>query len=484
VTFGARRVPHAALLVLLLAGCGIATAQTSPPCPLERSAADYPSLQAAIDACPDKGGIVRIPAGDWTYSAPLLLPRTTLGGLNGVRLVGAGVGQTRLVPVYGISWEPGRGVIEWKAAAGDIRRTWDQSISDLKIVMPTGAAAAGIRYAVAPDGDPTGLEKSSGSIRRVRIETWADWPQIGIEIHGIAHNWVLEDIDVDPGSRTTVAFDSKAVVFDEGPTAGTYGGDSGLDNGGCYSCRIAGLSASTRTGGPCALFEGRCQFCSFNDLTSGNGTMGSPLIRLVRSGAVLITNLSTEGRAERAGIELVQSRGIRVDTFGLGTPDAGIHGEPYGDGIVMLDVEDSTVTNWTVWPGKSEWGIARPGAERVRLDAATRGVAVAMPTGNDGFQSDGGEDPTVVLVDQGQGNDIASRNVLTGVISDRTRVGILASTASESALAAGAAAGSAAAGSAQAVTVAGAAAVQASSASSAAAATTATLDRLREALSQ
>jgi nitrous oxidase accessory protein NosD len=47
-------------------------------------AADYPSIQAALDAVPEAGGVVRLPAGDFEISKPLILRRgdTRLEGVG------------------------------------------------------------------------------------------------------------------------------------------------------------------------------------------------------------------------------------------------------------------------------------------------------------------------------------------------------------------------------------------------------------------
>lgn len=57
-----------------------------PGAQLEISAADFPSLQAAIDALPESGGIVRLPAGKFEISQPLTIEK------GDVLLIGAGAG--------------------------------------------------------------------------------------------------------------------------------------------------------------------------------------------------------------------------------------------------------------------------------------------------------------------------------------------------------------------------------------------------------
>jgi parallel beta-helix repeat protein len=60
------------LLSLLAASSLLATAQNSPP-PVSLDAAAFPSLQAALDAVPPSGGLVRIPPGEYRITQPLLI---------------------------------------------------------------------------------------------------------------------------------------------------------------------------------------------------------------------------------------------------------------------------------------------------------------------------------------------------------------------------------------------------------------------------
>lgn len=60
------------LLSLLAASSLLATAQDSPP-PVSLDAAAFPSLQAALDAVPPSGGLVRIPPGEYRITQPLLI---------------------------------------------------------------------------------------------------------------------------------------------------------------------------------------------------------------------------------------------------------------------------------------------------------------------------------------------------------------------------------------------------------------------------
>lgn len=371
----------------------------SPPAPAFRSAADYPSIQAAIDAGP---GVVRIPAGTWTYYAPIVLPRTDLGGKGGVTLVGDGAGSTYLVPGYNIPWTDGDGVITW-APAGTNRRAWNQSISGITINLPTGHAAAGIRYKISNTSDPTGLEKSQGRLTDITINAYNDWAQKGVVVEGVAHNWVIHRLVVDAGARYAETYD---VI---GLEVSTGSGDNGLDNGGAYSWSVEDYSTAVRTPGGVAMVRGRFFYANFRDLVSGRGTLGTPIIDMVNSAGVTIEGLTTEGREEDPAVRLKDSRNMTLRDFGIGSPDGA------QVGVLMDNVSSSRVIDWVVFPGKVEWDDL--GATRVRLIGPSKGNYVAILIGDDGYQGDGGENPEVVIKNLAPdpSNWVTATNVTTGV---------------------------------------------------------------------
>jgi hypothetical protein len=71
-------------VVILLAGAGPGDPPSLPGARAEIDAAQYASLQAALDALPEEGGLVRLPAGEFEISQPLVI-RT-----SDVTLIGAG----------------------------------------------------------------------------------------------------------------------------------------------------------------------------------------------------------------------------------------------------------------------------------------------------------------------------------------------------------------------------------------------------------
>src|SRR5688572_26115861 len=63
------------LLCIQLSGQSAAPKSRLPGAQPEVNAIDFPSLQAAIDALPPAGGVVRLPAGKFEIAQPLVIER-------------------------------------------------------------------------------------------------------------------------------------------------------------------------------------------------------------------------------------------------------------------------------------------------------------------------------------------------------------------------------------------------------------------------
>jgi len=104
-------------------------------------AANYPSLQAAFDAVPVSGGVVRIPPGDYPISEPLILAR------GETRIEGAGSatkiinlnqkGQPALI-VRHPNWPTDKKSKLWRVQLADFRVCGDPDAVDGKSTKPTG----------------------------------------------------------------------------------------------------------------------------------------------------------------------------------------------------------------------------------------------------------------------------------------------------------------------------------------------------------
>jgi hypothetical protein len=236
----------------------------------------------------------------------------------------------------------------------------------------------------------------------VTIETWNDWAQDGVVIKGVAHNWTIRGLVVDPGIRVAFAHDTVGLRVDPGT------GDNGLDNGGAYSWSIEDYSVSVRRGGYGAFMDGRFLYANMRDLTSGKGTNGTPLIKLVNSGGVTVEGLTTEGWNELYAVWALNSRGLTFRDFSLGTPNTG-----GWTGVLLENTSDSSLKDWVVWPGKLEWDDV--GATRVALTGSSVGNRLDILVGDDGYSNDGGENPENVVKVLAPGNEVLVTNVRTRV---------------------------------------------------------------------
>lgn len=379
-----------------------------------RVATNYTSIQAAIDV---GEGTVFVPAGEYLLTAELVLPRTTLDGRGAVKLLGAGSQVTFLIATAG--FPANSAVITWAAASGAsgdparLWRTWDQYIGHMTI---QAAAADGycIWYERTELAFNPIFEKWTGIIEDVWFTTFNDWQQVGIYIEGNIHDAVFSDLTFNFSSQTAINFDTLAIQVDTSPT-----GNDALDNWGMYSCHLKGISTTQISGGYGGIFAGRAQFCTFEDILSGRGSLGMPLLNFEGSCGTQVNGLITEGSAESPSVLLDNCGDIVMENFNLGTPTAvtiGATTYPVGNGIELVNgCYGCEIKHWTSWVNKPLWDID-VGVVRVVLDATSKGNIVNITTGGGMF---GNENPYAVITDAGENNRIISRNVNTNVFTKR-----------------------------------------------------------------
>lgn len=379
-------------LVIWFALFTLLVARDALSAPGDRLSSDYPSIQAAVDA---GEGVVRVPPGIHVLHAPLVLPNTDLVGRGGVRLVGAGRLTTYLVAASDFT---GPAMIR-RAPADYVlmkRRSWGLHVSGFTLVLPH-ADAAGILVSRTDPGYPATYEKATITVEDLGCETLTDYRHVCVQLQGMVHDAVITDLDLDPGALpgSSQPFDSIAILADDGL-------DNGLDDGGVYSGRFTGITTTPRRGGGGAVFSGRCQSCQFRDIFVGRGTLGTPTIRLTGSWGVEILGLVTEGRLERAQLEFVDSRDIRVGSTILGTPDAG-----GGVGVDLINCDDCDITT-TAHQDKVLWTTAR-----LRIDSASNATRYRIMSGGNNW---GTESPTSAVVNAGTGTTGKVINAKTGQI--------------------------------------------------------------------
>ncbi|MBI4657854.1 MAG: hypothetical protein HY735_03210 [Verrucomicrobia bacterium] len=107
------RLNSSVAIFLLWSALGTGFAAALPGARPEIHAADYPSLQAAFDALPQQGGVVRLPPGTFEIDRPLVVSRSD------VLIQGAGT-ATHIkninrsgMPALLVQHPDGRKVREW-----------------------------------------------------------------------------------------------------------------------------------------------------------------------------------------------------------------------------------------------------------------------------------------------------------------------------------------------------------------------------------
>lgn len=288
---------------------------------------DQPAIQAAIDAAAAlgqaglTGGTVIIPSGLYRINSPIVLPRTgSLTTANNVHLIGAdssGMLSTRIQT--GVGFPINRGMIEWAATT---ERVAGCKIANLRL---TTSGIAGVKCI---------WHKAQNSLVSV-TQAMAEWFSCDFE------NLMLEGhcdytpvlIDLEVGNRFSVM---RNIVGDCGLGNGTYdpivirtassyaagvAPAIGADSVGFGFMRIEGVIANLRRGGYCVGFEGRIIRSTWDNGVAFGGR-NTDCFKFVNSSTVTITNVGTEGLAERAGFRFVSCESMDLINCGVGTPDA------------------------------------------------------------------------------------------------------------------------------------------------------------------
>lgn len=118
-----------------------AASQAPAGAPAVIDAAQFPTLQAAFDAVPATGGLVRIPPGEYRITRPLVLTRAETrveGAGAATRIVNANAeGQPALI-VQPAAWETDKKQRLWRVQLANFRVCGDPQVVDAKSTTPQG----------------------------------------------------------------------------------------------------------------------------------------------------------------------------------------------------------------------------------------------------------------------------------------------------------------------------------------------------------
>lgn len=298
------------------------------------NAADYSTLQAAIDAAETQvsnGGVVYIPPGTYTIDAPLILPRTGSSPTGAVHLIGAGRYQT-IIAGSG-SFPTDRALIEWDAVAS---RAWEQKISGIGFSLPSTANVRAIHFEVTDNTSWSAVndERFQLDLEDIYITCHNDYHPVLIKIEGICNYSSIRRIYGDPvlgsGTYDTLLLQAD---YDFDGTPPNY-----ADAPGFYHCDLSHLYGMVRRGGQCATFEGRLFRSRMTDCFA-NGGKDLPNFNFINSLNSVLENLSTEGQGEKPQMRFDTCEFMDGRNFGFGTPNA-IGDSGVGNGVELIGCED------------------------------------------------------------------------------------------------------------------------------------------------
>lgn len=234
-----------------------------------------------------RGSIVKLNNGVYDISSPIVLPRSGLLPDSTVWLSGVNKNTTR---IEGMNTFPvGRGMIEWEAIT---QRAWNQSISDLTLVLPDVDSVKAIyyKYNQVYDNQTKAItERLNITLRDIIIETNVEFHPEAIKFEGVCSFSEFSNIQVDPsgsgGYEYTTAFVSDTLLY----------GTLSNENTGINYSKFSNIVVTIRFGGDGQLVKGRLLRCKwsggFND---GNNL--SPDLELYNSYGNIFDGITLEGR--------------------------------------------------------------------------------------------------------------------------------------------------------------------------------------------
>ncbi len=289
-----------------------------PPAVID--AAEYPSLQAAFDAVPETGGLVRLPPGSFQITEPLVLSRSN------TRVVGAGA-ATRLVNVN-TEGKPALIVQPLDADTNRKARLWRVQLADFRICGDPQAI----------DAKSTQPKSGDGLLARYVQEIYLHGMSID---HNGGHGVNLIDCYEDPRVADCII---------------TYNAQAGLNIQGCHDIVV---SANHFEENQDAV---RC-LDSFNLCMNGNN-----LDDHLRHGVVIENTygsvVSGNMIEECEGIALVMDR----DCYG-NTVSANIIAHDFGGGVDLRDAWGCAVSANTFTMCKPFGVRVGPAAGRIAISA-------------------------------------------------------------------------------------------------------------------
>lgn len=326
---------------------------------------DYASPQAAIDAASlmngGRGVPVYFPAGTYTLTEPLILPRTDASPLHSVHLIGDGRWATTLTA--GLDFPANRALVEWEYVA---KRAWEQRIAKMGFSLPSVAGVMAIHYKITDNTSQSAvnLERLQLDLEDIYIGSHNDYHEVAIKIEGICNYSSFKRIFGDP-ARGSATYDTLLLQTDV-DFNGVDPGDG--DSPGLFMCDLSQLHGMIRRGGYSVIFEGRLCHSTMSDCFS-NGGKNKPDYYFKNSYTGVLNNLATEGQGEKPQYKFDTCYFMSGRNIGIGSPNA-IGDSGVGNGLELINCEDCSFDNH--YSGYSKPAFSWSGVKVITTDANSK----------------------------------------------------------------------------------------------------------------
>lgn len=322
---------------------------------------DTTAIQNAINAASAltaNGGVVFFPDGNYLISNPLILPRSGVTPVNTVKLMGAGMTQTRITGSN--SFPENRALIEWSST---VTRAWFQSITNMSFFVPNVAGVMAIHYEITDKSSIASVssEWMQIELNNIRFLGNNQYCERFVYLEGGQRFSTFTNLYGDP-SLNANGYNTILLEFETTPPDDFI---RSADAHGLFMSKIENCHTTIIRGGKSALLKGRFLSTEINRCFCDGGS-GTPCFDFVDSSMVNLTNVATEGRNEQPQYRFTNCDFFKVENISIGTPD-NYYDSGLGNGLELINCNDMKFDMRWITTGKPSF--SSKGTKVVTIDA-------------------------------------------------------------------------------------------------------------------